>query len=338
MGQFTIYRSSDAGAPVLTGASGSLLALLDACLVNGYGAKPAAGWSKAFSGVNKAAYRMGGGARMYLWLDDAPGTYANARGYQSMSDVDTGTGQFPTTAQAAFSCLIKSNTADTTARTWLLFADHRTLYLFVLTGNTTSTIVHTPFAFGEFDSFVPADPYNVMIAPAFSAATSNTSFNAAMLGNCGYHYGGSWSSSADLFAAGSVAGVPSSAAVQFCLASGLGQCYSTDARKPAYGHIAYPNGAEGGLYVSRKLLIEYAGVNSGAYNCTFHVRGLLRGLWVPLHFWSTFNHGDVFSGAGPESARSFEIIRPIHCTGANPTYNGTYTLGVLALESSATLS
>ena len=40
---WTVYRSDDAGAPNLTGAAGSLIAILDAVLVNGYGAKPAAG-------------------------------------------------------------------------------------------------------------------------------------------------------------------------------------------------------------------------------------------------------------------------------------------------------
>ena len=38
----TIYRSTDASAPVLTGEVGKLVDLLDACLVNGYGAKSAA--------------------------------------------------------------------------------------------------------------------------------------------------------------------------------------------------------------------------------------------------------------------------------------------------------
>lgn len=39
----TVYRSSDAGAPVLIGGGGSLLSLLDACLVDGYGGTFATG-------------------------------------------------------------------------------------------------------------------------------------------------------------------------------------------------------------------------------------------------------------------------------------------------------
>ena len=45
----TVYRSTDASAPVLTGVAGAMKAVLDACLVNGYGAKAAAGWSAPFS-------------------------------------------------------------------------------------------------------------------------------------------------------------------------------------------------------------------------------------------------------------------------------------------------
>lgn len=42
----TIYRSTDASAPAMTSSSGSLIDVLNACLVTGYGAKAAAGWTK----------------------------------------------------------------------------------------------------------------------------------------------------------------------------------------------------------------------------------------------------------------------------------------------------
>ena len=54
----TLYRSSDGSAPgAYSNTVSSLITILDACLVNGYGAKVAAGWTKAFTGTNKAAYR-----------------------------------------------------------------------------------------------------------------------------------------------------------------------------------------------------------------------------------------------------------------------------------------
>jgi predicted chitinase len=44
---WTEYMSTDAGAPVLDGNAGSMNTVLRAILVNGYGAKPAAGWTGA---------------------------------------------------------------------------------------------------------------------------------------------------------------------------------------------------------------------------------------------------------------------------------------------------
>ncbi len=40
-----LYQSTDASAPILTGSAGSLVTLLDACLVNGYGTKAGRGLS-----------------------------------------------------------------------------------------------------------------------------------------------------------------------------------------------------------------------------------------------------------------------------------------------------
>jgi hypothetical protein len=42
-----LYSSLDVGAPVLNEASNTLVAVLDACLVNGYGAKASSGWTKS---------------------------------------------------------------------------------------------------------------------------------------------------------------------------------------------------------------------------------------------------------------------------------------------------
>ena len=44
----TVYRSTDAGAPLLTNSNGSLIAVLKACLVDGYGSKASAGWTAPF--------------------------------------------------------------------------------------------------------------------------------------------------------------------------------------------------------------------------------------------------------------------------------------------------
>lgn len=146
-----VYRSSDASAPALDGQVGSLIAVLDACLVNGYGAQSAAGWAKVYAGTNKAVYRAPvfsasptEAKRFYLRVQDDGSVDARTavlHGYQTMSDVDTGTGRFPL-ADSFGHCLgdityiYKSSTADATAKSWTLVADDRGFWL---NTNVTST-------------------------------------------------------------------------------------------------------------------------------------------------------------------------------------------------------
>lgn len=95
-----VYHSTDSSAPVLSGQVGALIGVLDAILVNGYGSKAAVGWTKAFSGTNMAAYKQSAGSnQLYLRVDDTNATDARVVGYETMSDVNTGTGPFPTATQ-----------------------------------------------------------------------------------------------------------------------------------------------------------------------------------------------------------------------------------------------
>src|SRR3990167_8837593 len=99
MAQFTIYSSADASAPVLDGQVGSLNDVLYACLVTGYGAKTGAGWTRTYDDAanDTSVYRQGAGCQFYLRVDDGGPGAAGAKearfwGYETMSDVDTGTG------------------------------------------------------------------------------------------------------------------------------------------------------------------------------------------------------------------------------------------------------
>jgi hypothetical protein len=55
----TVYRSTDAGAPQLNGAVGTWLNVIQKCLVDGYGAKTALGWSRDFydASTGRVIYR-----------------------------------------------------------------------------------------------------------------------------------------------------------------------------------------------------------------------------------------------------------------------------------------
>lgn len=100
----TYFHSGEADAPVLDGQAGSLVALLDAVLVNGYSSgateRQPLGWEIAFSDTDRRAYRMSGGSQRILYVDDTAQGAANdeaalVRGYDDMTGIDAGTGPFP---------------------------------------------------------------------------------------------------------------------------------------------------------------------------------------------------------------------------------------------------
>lgn len=177
---YTEYRSTDSGAPTLSGTAGSLIALLDACLVDGYGAKAAAGWTKNYSGTNKAVYRPSHGNRYYLRVldDGSDGTQgarlARVRGYETMSDVDTGTGEFPTDAQVSGGLYMgKSSTLDSTARPWVVLADGKRVIVLVA-HHASHTQSYTQHYFGDLGGASAADPYAAMLVSAKDATNAVT--------------------------------------------------------------------------------------------------------------------------------------------------------------------
>jgi len=94
----TVYSPLDASAPTIGDTAGMGITFFDAILVNGYGSKPSQGWTKAFSGTNKAAYLHPSG-EFYLRVDHSATSPIVLRCYETMTDVDTGADPFPTVAQ-----------------------------------------------------------------------------------------------------------------------------------------------------------------------------------------------------------------------------------------------
>lgn len=319
------YRSTDASAPVLQGTVGSLIALLDACLVNGYGAKPSAGWTKAFAGVNKAAYRQNAaGANnaanpMYLYVDDTgPGAggarEARLTGFETMSAITpTGTGQFPTAAQSSIGIgaivVRKSTTADATARAWTLVANGQTFYLFTETGDSiTPTVCTTAFAFGDFKPFKQGgDLYAVMIIGRqvennnraweehFANIGGNNAqytMNNVMIGHyIARHWSGLGGSvrCGKTWEHGRVDSNGSSNGQNGTWSSdtqtSLAQPQSGPGRFTLTAVMPYPDPVSGSMFVSPIYL-----------NHNFGVRGYMPGFWAPLHD-RPLGHGDTMTFA-----------------------------------------
>lgn len=248
------FDSTDVGSPTLNNAAGTIVSVLDACLVNGFnsksvtsvvvasnvatatctshgfvavqgkyveiaGATPsglngikivtsvanantftyaapgisdqtatgtitakraAIGWGKTFSGTNKAVYRSAdsAGTRLYLRIDDtnagvATATDARAVMYESMSDVDTGTGPAPTAAQLSGGQFWNKGPNTATAKVWILVGDGRFFYFFTANSNASSAMVTQ--GFGDLVSYRAADAYGCVLSGGASAYSGGNS-------------------------------------------------------------------------------------------------------------------------------------------------------------------
>lgn len=298
----TVYKSTDASAPVLTGLVGSLITLLDACLVNGYGAKAAAGWNKAFAGTNTASYRMTtvGATGFYLDVNDNAASTAlgarsaRLRGFETMTAIATGTGAFPTVAVLANGIQVyKSPTADATARPWILIADNKTLILLTNPGSSSEISGYSTLYFGDIFSLRTGDLYRAIIigraaegvAPGQNLSSEErfgdlTALTAITVGH--------W--------------MPRNYLGASQLAINVGKHSGDNASR---GLIPYPNPTDQSIIMS-KFWVHEPLTNLGVK------RGRLRGVWDFLHDpVAGINDGDTFSGSGDLAGKTFLVVRPI---------------------------
>lgn len=339
------FHSQMVGAPTLNGVAGSIIAILDACLVNGFGlgtldsliitggvavATRAAGhsqevgsvaliagatvtggtvngeqkvtaatattfsfavpgisnqtatgtitaklapatWAKTFTGTNKAAYKSTDVAATgcMLRVDDAATLTARVVGYEVMTDVDTGTGPFPTgTQQSGGSHWAKSSTANATANFWMLVADSRFIYFAraYRSGNNSAPNDYQLHVFGDIVPTKSGDPFGCIIS---GEATDQSGSNVTSAAN--YWYGSSGTATG-LFTARSYTGLGSSIIT--------GKAYPTLNSQSTPGcsgsnvsGTPFPNPTDGGLYVVPHYIFEslistnniHRGVSPGYY-------------------------------------------------------------------------
>lgn len=164
----------------ITGQNGTLITVLDAILVTGEG------WTKTYSGTNKAVYTQASGNGFCLRVqDDGPGAGAAreaiVRGAESASDVDTLIDPFPTVAQVSDANCVwrKSNSADSTTRNYYCVADGNSFHLIVNFNGTSDIEIYSYF---DTEPFYTGDGYN-------TAITTRNAANASANGYCtDYNY------------------------------------------------------------------------------------------------------------------------------------------------------
>jgi hypothetical protein len=306
-----VYRSTDSSAPVLTGTAGDIVNLLDKCLVAGYGAKAAAGWTKPFTATNAAVFRMGAGNQFYLDVNDngasngltgASGQEAAIRGYEVMTAASTGTNPFPTTAQvaAATSNWRKSATANATARGWFMVADDRSFILGILDGDTAN--IYKPYTFGDVYSLKSGDAYRTAITVR---TVVNSTAATGLLSVAGSLSSQASVASTGLYIARIAAGTGTSHNPALLAAGTAWETFTS-----------FTASLDGNVQLSRLTLADTTPI----------LRGYLRGLWEVLAPVG-LTDGDTWSGTGDLAGRSFVVVKGL---GSDAT-----PLKCLAIETTA---
>lgn len=352
------FHSAMTGAPTLSGTAGSLIAVLDACLVDGFNLKTAAsvvvasgiatvtislgvgafevdtivllagatpsglngekrvlsvtantftfdatgisdqtatgtitaklapaGWAKAFSGTNLAAYRSSDvtGTRLYLRVDDTGTTNARVVGYEAMTDVNTGTMPFPTAVQQSGGYYWpKASAANGTARGWTVICDGRTFWVHLHTATSNLGNAGWTGGFGDFSSYKSGDAYSCMLLGVTTDISSSTSTTNQTIAHC---YATSLANTGTSVARSFTSLGSSILPVRRAESYIASDVYSGSATTTA----AYPNGPDNSLILSRILLIE----------TTPNVRGVIRGpLFAVQNCGAVFNWRDKVTYSG----------------------------------------
>lgn|SRR5574338_319133 len=341
------FHGQMTGAPVLSGTAGSRIAVLDACLINGFNlvtvdslvvagavatltcaagigfevnqvvlvagatggaaalngewcvtavsstwiqfacpgigdqtatgtitvkAAPSGSWSKVFSGTNKAAYKSTDPAATgcLLRVDDTSAQYAVVRGYETMTDVDTGSGPFPTVAQQAGLRWYGSETASAASRNWLLIADERLFYFFAEWSSSVSYAgQYGNGVFGDAITVKAGDAYHCMLLGYNSGAPS---------------YPGHLNDFAILSSGGATLYLPRSYS-QIGPAIAAVRLGSAVTNYLGYSGMAYPAATDNGLWLHSPILIAEGAV-------TGVPRGFMPGLLQPIQS-TPLTHRDV---------------------------------------------
>jgi hypothetical protein len=306
MSTVTVYRSTDANAPILNNQDAtSLIALLNACLVTGYGAKAGAGWSAPFTTTGITVFKTGTPSNgMYLRV--ASGSYGGQQGCLATGAPTTTStaltdmvSPFPTTTQIADGgvyWLSGVQSPNTTPGKWTLVADAAFMHLELQT-NMSNGWYRQHYMFGDImpPTSDIVDPSNTMII-----GCGNTNQDAGS----GWNYG----------AGTHQPYFNSDPRVGWYMSSGYTQntgsipigwtanAFVTTSYWHASG-LTYPNPSDGGFYLSPVYVYDKGPSGSNYIN----YRGTVPGLYVPCHI-KAVGDGAVFSGTGPLAGKQFQCI------------------------------
>lgn len=203
-----IFRWDDPNAPQLKATSGmsdmSLLPILDACLVDGYGDKTPLGWERTYTAMGKRVYRIPAG--MSLRVEEGASYWVlrgvKVRGFDHMTDIDNGAGGFPNAALINntnviniagenFTWVYAFNDGQVTiARRWAIIGDEKGIWVWI---DSTAPTTYPDrfkflFYFGEFPSEYSGDQYATILTGMDVASDYECGFSmTTMYGNVNYY-------------------------------------------------------------------------------------------------------------------------------------------------------
>lgn len=208
-----------------------------------------AGWEEVFTGAGVGVFRSTvtgpGSTRFYYRVVDtvSDGNPSMLRGFESMTDVDTGVGAFPTTSQLGGNGVSVIRLAEGSTQPWAAVSDGRTVYLCLGYISGYGYVQH----FGDASAFSGSDLFCAYVG------NGDNQCDASGL----------------LFSPRQASGAGSSvSAANYCLfPSGSGL-------PAAFGGRSYPSIIDGGMLFLRGVPIN----NSGSQSSNDVLRGALRGL------------------------------------------------------------
>lgn len=246
---------------------------------------------------------------MYLRVDDTGTTVARVVGYETMSDVNTGTGPFPTSAQVAGGGYWeKSSSAGSTARNWIMVGDERAFYWWcVPNAATTITSQGLLRGFGDLIPRRSTDAYAAFLAADVASIVTSTAMPYDLLTSA-------YIGAATCVTCPRAQNAIGSASQLFNYAESKRATASAIRSGTSAGYSApYPNSSDNALDLDRVLALD----------ADYSVRGSFPGL---LHFPQNIGFAlqtwDKVAGQGTLSGRKVMVLR-----GGAPGYTSQNATG-----------
>lgn len=233
------------------------------------------GWTREFNTTNIEVFRSPNpaSARHYLRVDDSGTTAARVCAFHSMTDVNTGTDPYPTDTQVSGGgWWSKSGQPNSTAIHWALIGDDRTFYLVARIGFAiyNSGQYANYMAFGDFDSLVPGDAFGSFLQ--CGEWDRSTGSPAVVIEDLDRYQAFNVTQDFGTFMARSYTGlgVSTKATRRGLFPIFMGASDSKSGQSTG-APMAYPNSADGSLFVTRMSFCELT---------TRHIRGYPRGFYI----------------------------------------------------------